>query len=283
MVSLKLLKIVSPLIGRGSAQANLLLFPRFVNRLRGGMSYKEVYEKLENDPRVAVLLLSTASGLFAQQPIVFKLAFTDPPFLKIGDLQVMHHSYAGMVAFKGALEKLSSGRIVVENYPYGRLGDANENMQQIFSGTLQGATPADGAVAPFYKDIQVFSIPYAFDSALDAYKLWDGPIGKAFFDDIAKTSGLRVLAIYDNGGFRSFSNNKKVIKTAADMKGLKLRTMTIPVHMEMVKALGASPPPDSLARAVQRPADRRRGRTGKLGGDHTRRFPAGSPEVLHHG
>ncbi|MFA5852704.1 MAG: TRAP transporter substrate-binding protein DctP, partial [Spirochaetales bacterium] len=186
---------------------------------------------------VAVLLLSTASGLFAQQPIVFKLAFTDPPFLKIGDLQVMHHSYAGMVAFKGALEKLSSGRIVVENYPYGRLGDANENMQQIFSGTLQGATPADGAVAPFYKDIQVFSIPYAFDSALDAYKLWDGPVGKAFFDDMAKTSGLRVLAIYDNGGFRSFSNNKKVIKTAADMKGLKLRTMTIPVHMEMVKAL----------------------------------------------
>jgi tripartite ATP-independent transporter DctP family solute receptor len=192
---------------------------------------------------VSVLIICGTGGLFAQQPIVFKLAFTDPPFLKIGDIQVMHHSYAGMVAFKGALERLSGGRIVVENYPYGRLGDANENMQQIFSGTLQGATPADGAVAPFYKDIQVFSIPYTFDNALEAYKLWDGPIGKAFFDDMAKASGLRVLAIYDNGGFRSFSNNKKVIKSAADMKGLKIRTMPIPVHMEMVKALGASPTP----------------------------------------
>ncbi len=192
---------------------------------------------------VAILVLFSVAGLFAQQPIVFKMAFTDPPFMKIGDLQVMHHSYAGMVAFKGALEKLSNGRIVVENYPYGRLGDANENMQQIFSGTLQGATPADGAVAPFYKDIQAFSIPYLFDSALDAYKLWDSPVGKAFFDDMAKVSGLRVLAIYDNGGFRSFSNSKKTIKTASDMKGMKLRTMTIPVHMEMVKALGASPTP----------------------------------------
>ena len=192
---------------------------------------------------VAILVLCGFTALSAQSPIVFKLAFTDPPFLKIGDLQVMHHSYAGMVAFKGALEKLSEGRIVVENYPFGRLGDANENMQQIFSGTLQGATPADGAVAPFYKDIQVFAIPYAFDSALDAYRLWDGPVGKAFFDDMAKVSGLRVLAIYDNGGFRSFSNNKKVVRSAADMKGLKLRTMTIPVHMEMVKALGASPTP----------------------------------------
>jgi len=190
-----------------------------------------------------VFLLCTIVGILAQQPITFKLAFTDPPYLKIGELQVMHHSYAGMVAFKGALEKLSSGRIVVENYAYGRLGDANENIQQIFSGTLQGATPADGAIAPFYKDIQVFSIPYLFDSALDAYNLWDGPVGQAIFDDMAKVSGLRVLAIYDNGGFRSFTNSKKVIKTAADMKGLKIRTMTIPVHMEMVKALGASPTP----------------------------------------
>lgn len=111
---------------------------------------------------IVVLFLCVVGDLLAEQPIVFKLAFTDPPYLKIGDLQVMHHSYAGMVAFKSALEKLSSGRIVVELYPYGRLGDANENIQQIFSGTLQGATPADGAVAPFYKDIQVFSIPICF-------------------------------------------------------------------------------------------------------------------------
>lgn len=190
----------------------------------------------------AVCILS-ATSIGAQERIVFKLAFTDPPYLKIGELQVMHHSYAGMVAFKSALEKLSSGRIVVENYPYGRLGDANENIQQILSGTLQGATPADGAVAPFYPNIQAFSIPYLFDNALDAYNLWDGPVGKLIFDDMANKSGLRVLAIYDNGGFRSFSNNKKVIKTADDMKGLKIRTMTIPVHMEMVKALKASPTP----------------------------------------
>ena len=191
---------------------------------------------------IAVCILATTS-ITAQGPIVFKLAFTDPPYLKIGDLQVMHHSYAGMVAFKSALETLSAGRIVVENYPYGRLGDANENIQHILSGTILGGTPADGAIAPFYPNIQAFSIPYLFDSALDAYELWDGPVGKLVFDDMAKVSGLRVLAIYDNGGFRSFSNSKKIVKTADDMKGLKIRTMTIPVHMEMVKALKASPTP----------------------------------------
>jgi tripartite ATP-independent transporter DctP family solute receptor len=188
-------------------------------------------------------LLALAGLLFAQQPIVVKLAFTDPPYVKLGELQVMHHSVAGMVAFKAALENFTQGRMVVENYYHGRLGDANENLRQIIAGTLQGGTPADGAVAPFYKGIQVFSIPYLFKSPLDAYALWDGPVGKELFEDMAKTSGLRVLAIYDNGGFRNFSNGKRVIKSAADMKGLKMRTMTIPVHMEMVKALGMAPTP----------------------------------------
>ncbi len=191
---------------------------------------------------ILVVLLAAAGSAFSQQ-ITFKLAFTDPPYLKIGDLQVLHHSYAGMVAFKSALEKFSNGRIKVENYPYGRLGDANENIQQIMAGTLQGATPADGAVAPFYADIQVFAIPYLFSDPLQAYALWDGPVGKQIFDDMARKSGLRVLAIYDNGGFRSFTNNRKVVRNASDMRGLRIRTMTIPAHMAMVRALGASPTP----------------------------------------
>jgi len=155
----------------------------------------------------------------------------------------MHHSYAGMVAFKGALEKFSEGKIKVELYPSGRLGDANENLQAILTGRLEGATPADGALASFYKNVQIFAIPYLFDDPLRAYSVWDGTFGQKIWEDMAKESGLRVLSVFDNGGFRSFSNNKKVIKTAGDMKGLKIRTMTIPVHMEMVKALGAAPTP----------------------------------------
>lgn len=192
---------------------------------------------------VGIFILLCSSTLLAQQPIVLKLAFTDPPYLKIGELQVMHHSVAGMVAFKAAVENMTQKRVIVENYFHGRLGDANENLRQILAGTLQGATPADGAVAPFYSGIQVFSIPYLFKNPLDAYNLWDGPVGKEIFEDMAKKSGLRVLAIFDNGGFRSFSNNRKVVRNAQDMRGLKIRTMTIPVHMELVKALGASPTP----------------------------------------
>jgi tripartite ATP-independent transporter DctP family solute receptor len=183
--------------------------------------------------------LVTAGG-----PIVFKLACTDPPNQKIGDnQQLVNHCYSSMVAFKTSLEKLSKGRIKVELYPYGRLGDLKSNMEQILAGTLEGATPPDGNLAAFYKNIQVFSIPYLFTNQQQGYAVLDGKIGKKLFNDMAKQSGLRMLSVYLNGGFRSFSNNRRPIKTADDMKGLKIRTMDIPIHMRMVSALGATPTP----------------------------------------
>src|SRR5690606_15638957 len=131
----------------------------------------------------------------------------------------------------------------VELYPYGSLGDAASNLEQMLTGTLQGGTPADGALAPFYADIQVFSIPYLFDSAITAYDVLDGEFGQKLSNDMAEKAGLRFIASYDNGGYRNFSNSKRVIKSAQDMQGMKIRTMSIPVHMEIVKALGGSPTP----------------------------------------
>ncbi|PKM75758.1 MAG: hypothetical protein CVU90_15950, partial [Firmicutes bacterium HGW-Firmicutes-15] len=155
---------------------------------------------------VALVLVLIGGTMNLSAENVVKIAFTDPPTLKIGDMQIYHPSYAAMLAFKGAFEKYTSGRYTVELYPYGTLGDAASNLEQILSGVTQGATPADGALAPFYKNIQVFSIPYLFDSALTAYDILDGQFGRNLFDDMAKKAGFRVIASYDNGGYRNFSN-----------------------------------------------------------------------------
>ena len=190
-----------------------------------------------------ILLIPVVTLTAAEDPIVIKIAFTDGAMTTIGDNRLPHPSYAAMLAFKNSVEKSSGGAISVELYPGGVLGDAKSNLEQILSGQLQGATPADGAVAPFYPDIQAFAIPYLFSDALQAYDLLDSPVAEAIFEDMAATSGLRVLASYDNGGFRNFSNSRRVVRSAADMDGLKIRTMDIPAHMEMVKTLGGAPTP----------------------------------------
>jgi tripartite ATP-independent transporter DctP family solute receptor len=176
-------------------------------------------------------------------PIVFKVAFTDAPTMKIGDKEVNHPSYAAMAAFQHAMDIYTQGRVKVEIYSNGRLGDNKSAIEQTLMGNIGAANPPDGMVAPFYKNIQVLSAPYVFNDSSQLYDVGDGPFGRKLFNDMAAKSGLRVLAYYENGGFRSFSNNKKVVRVPADMEGLKIRTMESPIYMEVVKATGASPTP----------------------------------------
>lgn len=174
---------------------------------------------------------------------VVKIAFTDAPTLQIGDTVYNHPSYAAMLAFKGSFEKSTGGEYTVELYPGGTLGDAASNLEELVAGTLQGATPADGALSAFAPDIQIFSIPYMFDSPLQAYDILDGEFGQRLFEGIAESSGLRVIASYDNGGYRNFTNSVKEIKTAADMNGMKFRVMDSPVYMKLVESMGATGTP----------------------------------------
>ena len=194
---------------------------------------------------LCVLLASALSttALAAEDGKVLKLAFTDSPTLVIGDMTIYHPSYAAMLAFKGALEKSTGGEYSVELYPNGVLGDAASTMEQMLTGTITGSTPADGALSAFAPDIQVFTIPYLFDNPTIAYDVLDGDFGRQLFEKIAAETGFRVVASYDNGGYRNFTNSKREIRTAADMEGLNIRVQDSPVYLEMVEALGASATP----------------------------------------
>ncbi|WP_164919079.1 MULTISPECIES: TRAP transporter substrate-binding protein [Acutalibacteraceae] len=186
---------------------------------------------------------SSAAGTAKDNSKVVKLAFTDSPTLKVGDMTIYHPSYAAMLAFKGAFEKSTGGEYTVDLYPNGVLGDASSTIEQMLAGTLTGSTPADGTLSSFAPDIQVFTIPYLFSNPTAAYDVLDGDFGTQLFDKIAKDTRIRIIAAYDNGGYRNFTNSKRPIKTAADMKGLKIRVMESPVYIKMIEALGATATP----------------------------------------
>ncbi len=142
---------------------------------------------------------------------------------------------------KSEIEKRSNGRIEVQLYPAGVLGDMVSGVEQVKTGIIQGVQVGDGWIANHFPEIQVISIPYIFQDRDVAWKVLDGPFGKEMMDAYVKKTGLRLLHLTENGGFRSFSNNVREIKTVADMKGLKIRVMPNPAHQETVKAMGALP------------------------------------------
>jgi tripartite ATP-independent transporter DctP family solute receptor len=193
------------------------------------------------------LLVQTPFIMAAEKPIECKVATTDPPMLKMGDLTVISPAYAIMLAFQSALERYSQGRINVGLFTNGRLGDGKSTMEQVLMGNIGVTLAGDGYLATFYNDFQVFLAPYVFEDSLQLYKVLDGPFAQKLFNNMAAKTGLRILGGFENGGFRSFSNSKKVIKVPADMKGLKIRCPEGPIYLEVVKATGASPTPVAWA------------------------------------
>ncbi len=145
--------------------------------------------------------------------------------------------------FKSMVEARTNLGIRVEIYAAGVLGKERESMEQVQQGVIQSYIASGTGIAQFYSLYDVTNLPFAFNSYAVAYEVYDGPFGQEMSEDIRKKTGFKVLGFGESGGFFQISNSKRPIKTPADMKGLKIRTMSIPLHMGIIESLGGAPTP----------------------------------------
>jgi tripartite ATP-independent transporter DctP family solute receptor len=155
------------------------------------------------------------------------------------------HSGAMTSIFKSLVESASGGAIEVKLFPNGQLGKDNEVIQQVRDGIVESTISSSGGIAQHYPLVGIFDIPFAFPNIAIANRVIDqrSSFGKKFTSDLGAKTGLKVLSMIDSGGFFAFSNSERPIKTVADMKGLKIRTMTLPTHKAMVDAMGGQATP----------------------------------------
>ncbi len=147
-----------------------------------------------------------------------------------------------LVAFKNHVEYKTEGEITVQLFPSAQLGAERACAEQVQQGTVEVCLVDTGALAGFYNDIQVLSIPYLFKSSAHAWKVFDSPFFADLAADMRAQTGIRVMAWGENG-FRDFTNNVRPIKGPEDLKGLKMRVMESPVFMRFVESFGAAATP----------------------------------------
>ena len=143
--------------------------------------------------------------------------------------------------FKSLVEAGTNGAVTVQTFPNGQLGKDAEVVQQIKAGVIQMGIHSVGGFASIYPMIGVLDVPFAFPDIAATYAVFDGPFGGKLAADIEKKTGLKVLGFGDSGGFFQFSNSKRPIKTPADFKGLKIRTMGLDTHKGIISSLGGQP------------------------------------------
>ncbi|WP_129138648.1 TRAP transporter substrate-binding protein [Modicisalibacter coralii] len=147
-----------------------------------------------------------------------------------------------MKAFEKYVEFHSNGEVDVQLL-HGGVGGDREILENVRNNIFQMTATTDGALASFYPKVQVFSVPYLFNSTRSAMTFMnEAPIMDDFVADVEAQTGLRIVG-FAADGFRNFVNNVRPIKTPEDVKGLKLRSMESPVMISLMKSLGAAPTP----------------------------------------
>ena len=94
----------------------------------------------------------------------------------------------------------------------------------------------------FNKRIGVLDLPFLWRDYDHFHNVAAGPVGKTLTEEHEKL-GLKIIGWQDSWGFRHVTTTKKEVKTAADLKGLKIRTIQTPTYVAALNAMGAAATP----------------------------------------
>jgi tripartite ATP-independent transporter DctP family solute receptor len=149
--------------------------------------------------------------------------------------------HSGALKFAELVSQKTKGTVKVDVYHSSQLGDEGELSEGIKLGTVDVALVATGNVTKYQPKFSLFDMPYLFRNYQHVDKVLSGSVGKMLAKETEKC-GIEVLSYWESG-FRHYLNNKKPLRSPADLKGLKIRTPQWPVLIATTKALGANPVP----------------------------------------
>lgn len=139
------------------------------------------------------------------------------------------------------LAEKTNGRITIEIFPNSQLGSERELIESIQLGNVDMAFASSAVLGNFNKEFFALDIPFLFKDRESVYRILDGEIGKKLLESLEPV-GIKAVAYWENG-FRQLTNNKKIIHSPEDLKGMKMRTMENEVHIAAWKEIGANPSP----------------------------------------
>jgi TRAP-type transport system periplasmic protein len=187
-----------------------------------------------------LFLVAMITPALAGQPIVLRLGTGDPAGAS--------STSTTSAKFAELANQKSNGELDVKVF-YQSLGTEAGLTEQVVGGSVDMGTCAMGNLSRFTDAFLTLDLPFLFkgDAAVLEF-LEKDPQGKKVIEKFEKDAGLKVVLPMThtstsevNGA--NISTRNKLLRVPADIKGLKLRTMTTPVDQALFKAWGANPTP----------------------------------------
>jgi tripartite ATP-independent transporter DctP family solute receptor len=195
---------------------------------------------------IFVLAMSLFAGCSSKvEPVVSEAPKVEPKVetivLRLAENQPEDYpTTLGDKEFARLVEERTAGKIKIEVYSGGQLGDEKSVAEQIQFGAIDFARLSISPLTQHEKSMGVLMLPYLYRDKEHMFKVLEGPIGTQILANLEKQAGIVGLGWLDAGA-RNFYNTKKEVKTPDDMKGLKVRVQETALMMDLISALGGSP------------------------------------------
>ncbi len=159
------------------------------------------------------------------------------------NISVAQNSHYGVAidTFAREVDARTNGRYKIQTFYAGALGAERESVEGVQLGTLDLTLTSTGPLPNFVPEIAILDIPFLFRDYAHARAVLDGPIGQELLQKFPP-KGMVALAWGENG-FRHMTNSKRPVNLPDDLKGLKMRTMENPIHIQAYKQFGILPTP----------------------------------------
>jgi tripartite ATP-independent transporter DctP family solute receptor len=143
--------------------------------------------------------------------------------------------------FADLLKERTQGRINVKNYYAGQLfaGKQTNEFTLLNQGVADFAFGSTINWSPQVKELNLLFLPFLVTSYKAQDAIQASEAGKKLLQ-LMESKGVIPLAWGENG-FRQVTNSKRAIKTPGDLDGLKIRTTSSPIFIDIFRALGANP------------------------------------------
>jgi tripartite ATP-independent transporter DctP family solute receptor len=149
------------------------------------------------------------------------------------------HYGVGTQTFCSEIEKRTNARFRCQIQP--NVGDERASIEAVQLGTLDATNTSTGPVSNFLPEVGIVDIPFLFRDYAHARAVLDGPIGQELLGRFAQR-GL-VGLVWTENGFRHLTNSRRAVVKPEDVRGMKVRTMQNPVHIQAFQSIGVQPTP----------------------------------------
>lgn len=163
--------------------------------------------------------------------------------MNLGWATPLESSYGDLATkFEELAEQYSDGTIDVKLRCCAQIATEDDAFKAMQLGTVDGYFISQNNISPHWPLMDVFVLPYIFQSTDHLVEVANGPVGQQISEQLKADTGVHLLT-FGGPSYRDFFNSKHAINTMADMEGLKIRVPKNEVMLATFEAFGAEPVP----------------------------------------